>query len=144
MSDSSIEPGGAPLPEPNTYNPIFSSSMSLGTPVAFSTSVHDEVVPAKANVVGTTYAIGVVIRNCSTAGERGGVRYAGAVTLTSWADVLDTGTELETGKPYYVSNATAGKLTKTAPASGYVCPVGFAASPTTLFVQPSFPTAAIG
>jgi hypothetical protein len=141
MSDTTIPIGGEGLPEPNTYNPVFASSMALGTPVAISTTAADTVVPAKANSATTTYVIGVVIRNAAPGG-RGGLRYLGPVTLESWADVLDTGSALTQGVPYYVSEATAGKLTLTPPDTGFAAPVGFALSPTTLFVNPSFPTAA--
>lgn len=144
MSDTQIGPGGELLPEPNQYNPIFTGSMALGTPVAISVTTADAVGPAKANSVNTTYAIGVVIRNAAP-GDRGGIRYQGPVTLApgAWADALDTGTELTQGVPYYVSAATAGKLTLTPPDTGgtFVCPVGYALGPNTLFVQPSFPTA---
>lgn len=138
MSDSQIEAGGAPLVEPNTYNPIFSTSMPLGTPVAVSATEADTVIPANASAIGTTQAFGLVIRNAN-GGSRGGVRYQGVLTLGGglWADVLDTGTELTQGVPYYVS-PTVGKITKTAPSSEsqFICPIGYALSTDSLMIQP--------
>jgi hypothetical protein len=146
MSDSEIGPGGSQLPEPNTYNPRFSSVFPLGTPVAFSAADEDAVIAAKADAIATAGAIGVVIRKANGAFDRGGVRYNGPVTLTAaeWATVLTGESELTTGKAYYVSTATAGLLTKTKPASPFDVVVGYAASPLTLFVQPGVPVAVGG
>jgi hypothetical protein len=152
MSDSEIEAGGPLPPEPNTYNPIFFSSMAPGTPVAIMTAaeaprtgiVPNSVLPAQASTVNKTYAIGLVIRNASP-GDRGVIRYLGPVTLPAggWADVLDTGTELTQGVPYYLSSAVAGKITLTPPDVGgtFVQPIGYALSPSSMFVDCTFPTA---
>jgi hypothetical protein len=41
-----------------------------------------------------------------------------------------------TGRPYYVSTSTAGKLVKTAPSSGFMRKVGYAISKTKLYFWP--------
>ena len=114
----------------------------LGTPVTVTTTA-DEVSPAKADTLGTTLVIGVCIRKANAAQERGGVRYAGPVTLTEdqWALVLTGESSLTARATYYVSQATAGKLTKTKPGSGLVTTVGYALSATTLFVKLGVPLA---
>jgi len=142
MSDVEIPPGGAQPPEPNTYNPLFSVVTPLGAVLAVST-VADEVQPANSGALATAQAIGVCIQKANAAGERGTIRYNGPVTLTAaqWALALVGESELTAGSAYYVS-ATAGKITKTKPVSGYDTPVGYALSTLTLFVQPGQPIAA--
>jgi hypothetical protein len=150
MSDTLIEPGGAEYVQPNIYNPIFHASYAPGTPVAImdaaeapvSGIVPDSVIAAGAASANVAYAIGVVVQTAN-AGSRGWIRYSGPVTLPSWADVLDTGSVLTQGVPYYLS-PTAGRISKSAPDVGgqFVTPIGYALSPNSLFVQISFPTAA--
>jgi hypothetical protein len=42
---------------------------------------------------------------------------------------------LTAGSPYYVSNATPGNITATAPTSGWIVRVGIALSTTTLLIN---------
>lgn len=142
MSDTNLGPGGSPIPPSNAYNPIFTTAMAPGTPVSISTTEADTVQPAKANSATTTYTIGVAT-SPGGAGVRGDIVYAGPVTLTAaeWALVLAGGGELVQGVPYYVSSTVAGQLTTVAPSAGgtFTAPIGYALSPLSLFVQPSFP-----
>jgi len=137
MSDSSIEPGGAPPPQPNTLNPKVAAGAAVtpGMPV-YAESTGD-IGPAKADSATTAYALGLALINAAN-GERGQYRYSGPVQLPAtadgWGSVLNTGTALIPGDPYYVSQASAGKITHTLPGSGIVCQVGTAISETTLLV----------
>ena len=141
MSDTSIQPGGAPPPQPNTLNPTVSGAVLPGTPVY--TLADGTIGPAKADSGTTAYCQGLSLIPAANT-ERGQYRYSGPVTLTSaeWTAVLNTGTELTPGAPYYVSQATAGKLTKTLPGSGIVCAVGVASSTLCLVVNPNYHTVA--
>lgn len=134
MSDSQIQPGGAPPPQPNTLNPEVTGTVLPGTPVyALSTG---NIGPAKADAAATAYPLGMSLIPATT-GERGQYRYSGPVTLSSaeWAAVLDTGSSLTPGAPYYVSQASAGKITKTAPGSGLLARIGVATSPSCMLVS---------
>lgn len=127
MSDSEIGPGG-PLPTlPNVYNPVAAVGFPhVGTPVAINSS--GEAVYANATAPGTlAQSIGLTQAPCS-AGERVPVKYAGPLSLSAAqvAAILDTGTALTPGAPYYAST-TAGKITLTPPTgSNYVTPLGTA------------------
>ncbi len=134
MSDSTILLGGAAAP-PDTTNPVMVGACLPGTPLY--ASGNGVASPARANGASAAYPIGLAL-HAAADGERTFCKYAGLVVLTSaqWTAVLDTGTVLEYGKPYYVSAATAGKLTKTAPSEGsYVACVGIAMSTHALLVQ---------
>ena len=141
MSDTSIQPGGAPPPQPNTLNPTVSGAILPGTPVY--TLADGTIGPAKADSATTAFAQGVSLIPAANT-ERGQYRYSGPVTLTvaEWTAVLNTGTELTPGAPYYVSQATAGKLTKTIPGSGLAVTLGIATSPLCLLVNPNWRTIA--
>lgn len=142
MSDSNLEPGGAPPSQPNSLNPNVLAGATLlpGTPVYIANNSTDQGVigPAKADSASTAQAVGISLISAAN-GERGQYRYSGPITLpeVEWAAVLNTGTKLTPGATYYVSQATAGKLTLTKPGSGIVCSVGYATSSRTLLVQPS-------
>jgi hypothetical protein len=136
MSDSEILAGGAPPPQPNTLNPLVTGTILPGTPVY--PLADGTIGPARANSATTAYAAGISLIPATT-DERGQYRYSGPVTLPAaeWAAVLDTGSELTPGAPYYVSQATAGKITLTLPGSGIVVQVGVAVSETCLLVDVS-------
>ena len=132
----------SPLPVPsNTFNPVAAQSTPLGTPLAFSISTAGEVVPARANSVNTAYCCGLAATAGST-GHRLHAQFAGPLTLTAaeWDALTGDSGGLTPGVPYYVSQGTAGKLTKTAPVSGLKAPVGIAENATTLLIQISYPT----
>lgn len=133
MSDSSIVPGGLPPAPPNSYNPIMHSAVIPGETVAASAADDDTAVLANAAAAGTRQVLGVVLQGAS-AGARTGVRYAGPVTLSTeeWDAVAGTSGGLARNTWYYLSAATAGKITAT---PGGSTAVGFALSPTTLFIS---------
>lgn len=140
MSDSEILAGGAPPPQPNTLTAVVTGAVGPGTPVY---PVADgSIGPARGNSATTAYAVGLALK-AGANGERTPYRYAGPVTLTSeeWTAVLNTGTELIPGSPYYVSQSAPGVLTATKPGSGLICLVGVASSDLCLVVNPSTHTA---
>jgi hypothetical protein len=110
-----------------------------GTPVYYLSD--GTLGPARANAAGTAYAVGLAL-HAAADGERCSYRYSGPLTLTDAqvAAILDTGTEFTPGAPYYVSQATAGKLTKTLPVSGIVCAVAVATSTNGLNINPNYRT----
>lgn len=140
MSDSEVLPGGAPLPQPNTINPVVTGTVSPGTPLyALADGTQG---PARANSGTTGYCVGLSLEPAST-GERTRSRYLGPVTLTAeqWAAVTAAATTLTVGAPYYVSQGVAGLLTAVKPGSGLITLVGVASSPLCLVVNPSSHTA---
>lgn len=133
MSDSQSIPGGLPPPPPNTYNPIMHSAVVPGNVVAASAADDDTAVLANEAAAATRQYLGVCVRGGS-AGQRVATRYAGPVVLSTdeWDAVAGTSGGLTRNVWYYASAATPGKLTATANGSGAI---GFAVSPTTLFVN---------
>jgi hypothetical protein len=109
-------------------------AITVGTVVYISAA--DTVEKAMADASATAAVFGVVYAPSITAGASGSIATDGPVTATTaqW-DALtgDTG-GLVAGANYYLSEATAGGLTKTAPsASGeFVTRVGKAVSTTVL------------
>lgn len=148
--ESNLNPGGPRPVKPNQYNPIFESEIKAGQPVAIMTAaraprsgiVPSSVLYAQATSTNSTYAIGVATRQ-GQLGLRGFMRFKGPLTLPAadWTALIDIGGALVQGVPYYVST-TPGKITQTAPDVGgtFVAPIGYALSPNSLFVLPSFPT----
>ncbi len=115
-------------------------SVDVGTPVTPDPGGSDTtgIIYARANAAGTANVIGLA----ATAGEAPGfinARMAGPLTLTTeqWDRVTGQSGGLTIGAPYFLSAATAGMLTTTAPSAGgqFQTPVGFALSPTTMMVQ---------
>jgi hypothetical protein len=148
-------PGGGHVSPQDVYNPIFESPhLSPGLVVAIMTAArapHTGIVPnsvlvAEANGAGSTYAIGVVSQHAQP-GQRGLIRYMGPLTLPAaeWAAAIDIGGALAQGVPYYVSAASPGKITQTAPAGAgdFVKPIGYALAPDSLFVNCSFSAVAV-
>jgi hypothetical protein len=138
MSDISFSPGGPPLPPPDTLHPTAEVALIPGTPVY--TPSGGNVNLARSNALGTTQCTGLVVLEAE-AGDHAVVRYGGPLQLTvaQWTAVLDTGTSLTPGAPYYVDGATAGKITKTKPVSNYIAQVGLAIGPVTMLIQRSQP-----
>lgn len=141
MTDTSITPGGRAPGNGTTYNPMVASAFVVGCPVAPSLTLPGEVVPGKADSANTTYLSGIAagsgVLNSSVL-----VRFAGPLTLTTaqWDAITGQTGGLTFGVPYFLSQATAGRLTSTDPVTGFRAPVGVALSHTTLMVQISFPT----
>ena len=99
---------------------------------------------ANAGTAATAYALGLSLIPAAN-GERGQYRYSGPLTLTiaEWTAVLNTGTTgLTPGAPYFVSQATAGKITKTLPGSGIACTIGVAVSDVCMLIMPTWRTIA--
>lgn len=109
-----------------------SSPIVIGTPVYVSSA--DTVKKAKADAVGTKDVIGLVYDASITNGVAGGVILNNVLTATTtqWDAVAGTTGGLTAGTTYFLSPATAGLLTETAPTAvgQYVVPVGIGLSTT--------------
>jgi hypothetical protein len=134
MSDTSSVPGGLPPAPPNSYNPIMHSAVVPGTAVAASAAADDTAVLANEAAAATRQYLGLTLQGGS-AGQRVATRYAGPITLSEdeWDAVAGTSGGLARNTWYYVSAATAGKITATPNAAGAI---GFALSSRTLFIKP--------
>lgn len=111
-----------------------------GTPVYVSGA--NLVDLAKADAASTAVVLGLA--TASIAGDEAGVlRTSGALTLTTgqWDAVTGGSGGLTAGSVYYLSEATAGLLTTTAPSmmGEQVVPVGIALNATTLLVRVDHP-----
>lgn len=91
---------------------------------------------ARANAVGTVQAIGLATSSINNASS-GQIATGGEVTATTgeWDAAAGTTGGLTAGTVYYLSEATAGKLTATAPSTGWVLTVGIALSSTKMKVN---------
>ena len=130
--------GGGDSSSPNyTVSPIAVGSYPAGTPVYLNGS--GQAALAKADAFGTSVKLGV-LRSASQAGQPADVQWGGSLTLNAaqWESVVDTAptTGLTPGDVYYVSDATAGKLTSTkvTTADHYIVIVGVAESASSLFL----------
>jgi hypothetical protein len=108
-------------------------ALVIGTAV-YQTTVADEIAKAKADSMTTAVVSGLILDVSVADAGIGGVLTDGKITATTaqWDAVTgDTG-GLTPGSKYFLSAATAGKLTKTAPsADGQVlAPLGVAKSTT--------------
>jgi len=137
MADTVIT-SGAPGPvRPNAFRASSIQadiSVEPGQPV----TLFDLLGFSQANAAASANVAGLA----ATAGEKPGsvdVQYAGPMTLTTaqWDFITGQSGGLTPHAIYYLSAATAGKLTTTAPVSGgsFVTPVGFALNATTMMVQ---------
>lgn len=93
--------------------------------------------PARANASGTTRVIGLVKSTSVAAAASGSIQTDGVFTATTtqWDGVTGGSGGLTAGAVYYLSEATAGNLTATAPTSGFNLPVGIALSTTELEIS---------
>jgi hypothetical protein len=107
------------------------SSLVIGTPVY--TFNDGGVKKAKADVEATTNVIGLAIETIAAAAT-GEVQTEGVLAATTgqWDAITGQTGGLTPDGIYYLSEATAGMLTVTAPTTGYVAPVGIAVSTTQL------------
>lgn len=109
----------------------------IGTPVYASAS--NTVDKARANAVGTTNVIGLVYDASISNGATGGIQIDGILTATTgeWDAVAGTTGGLTRDVIYYLSDATAGILTSTAPTTSgnYVVQVGIGLSTTDMKIE---------
>lgn len=130
--------GGKPPIDGATYHPTAGENFPPGTPVCQSGDDDGTVLSAQgdsedtAAVTGIAIAVGV--ENSSVL-----VKYAGPIRLTAaqWDVITGETGGLTRQARYFLSSATAGKLTQTAPVTSgeFVTQVGIALSATDLMIQ---------
>lgn len=112
----------------------------IGTPVY--NDVADGIKKAKADAVGTKSIIGIVRDSSITAATAGIVQTNGVLTATTgqWDTAFGTSGGLTVGTRYFLSAATAGLGTGTAPSTvgQYVVELGIAISTTELLLSAPF------
>ena len=105
-------------------------ALVIGTPVYPSAA--GSVDKAKADAVGTTAVLGLVMDVSIGIGASGGIQTDGVLVATTgqWDAVAGTTGGLVAGTRYYLDPDNVGKLTSTAPttAGDFVCPLGVALS----------------
>ena len=91
---------------------------------------------AKGDATGTSRCIGLVADATIANAAIGNIAVAGPLTVADWTAIIGS-TALTPGAPYFVSDATAGLLTATAPtASGHFThQVGYALTATTMMIE---------
>lgn len=113
------------------------SAIVKGTPVYVSSAT--QVDKAQANAAGTKNVLGLVAQASIAAAGSGVIQTDGILTCTTgeWDAVAGTTGGLTAGTLYYLSDATAGQITSTAPsgAGKYIAPIGLALSPTELDIS---------
>lgn len=111
-------------------------SIVIGTPVYVKST--GNVDKARANAIGTCTTLGIVSDTSIGAAAGGNIRLFGIQTATTgqWDAVTGGAGGLTPGSYYYVSAATAGLLTTTAPTTvaELVKPAGFAISTTEMMM----------
>jgi len=100
----------------------------IGSPVYVS--VAGSVDLARANAAGTVEVLGLVKTTSITASESGSIQTDGVLVATDiqWKAVNVGGGSLVAGSVYYLDQAAAGKITATAPTTGYIVRIGVALS----------------
>lgn len=133
MTDQAIS-NSDPRSFPNSIAPIAGLNLSAGIVVRMDTTTDNTCTTARADTEAHSRAVGVC-RRYAALGDPTDVAYAGPVHLTEdeWDVVAGTEGGLAVGVIYYLSSATAGHLTATAPGNGV--PVGIALSSTALLVN---------
>jgi hypothetical protein len=128
----------APIDSPNVLVQTNdeSGSIVIGTPVY--NDANDGVKKAKADASGTKSVLGLVYDTSIANGVTGQIQIDGVVAATTvqWDAVCGTSGGLTKGVIYYLSAATAGLLTSTAPSTAgqYVVPVGIGVSTTEMLL----------
>jgi hypothetical protein len=121
----------------NTFQRVFTSTVIPGEPVYVDGA--GSVDKAKADAAGTSMCLGIAPA-AVTAASSGIVVTNGLVVLTTtqWDAVAGTTGGLTSGSKLFISAATAGRLTETAPTTGgqYVVEMGQALSTTEFQVRP--------
>lgn len=110
------------------------STINICAPVYVSSAAHVDL--AKGDATSTTDVIGLVYDTTIASGAAGNVIVDGIMTATTgqWDAIAGTSGGLTAGAVYYLSAATAGLLTATAPSTAgqFAVPVGRALSTTQL------------
>jgi hypothetical protein len=109
---------------------------TIGMPVYISSTA--KFKQAKADAVGTAWAIGVCRAASIASGASGDIQTSGQLTSADWTAVIGAAS-LTAGARYFLSEATKGMLTATPPATGFVVQVGIALSTTMLDIDPEQP-----
>jgi hypothetical protein len=132
---------GDDLDVPTTGPQLVSFTNANASPITQGMVVYlsaaDNVDIAKANAIGTIKPIAGLVNDASIAASASGyIVTDGPLTVSDWTAVVG-GTTLTAGAEYFVSAATAGKLTATAPsASGNIVQkIGYAINTTTMMVR---------
>jgi hypothetical protein len=114
-----------------------SGAIVIGTPVYNDTN--DGVKKAKADAAGTSKVLGIVSDVSITNGVSGNIAISGVLSATTaqWDAVAGTTGGLTAGTLYYLSSATSGQMTATAPSTTgqYVVQMGIALSTTELKID---------
>ncbi|MEX0271213.1 hypothetical protein AB3R30_18915 [Leptolyngbyaceae cyanobacterium UHCC 1019] len=111
------------------------SSVPIGTPVYISAA--SACQPSRANASGTAKVIGLVAATSVAAAATGAIRKDGTLvgTTAQWDAITGQTGGLTPGATYFLSEATAGRLTTTAPTTGWVLSIGTALSTTDFEIQ---------
>ncbi len=125
---------------PVSTRPLLTNN-SASVTIVICTPVYDidvdKVAPARANAAATTRVLAFVMADIAGAAS-GFCQPDGVIvgTVAQWNAVTEEGAGgLTTGSVYYLSAATAGKITLTPPTTGYVVEVGQAISTTELDIN---------
>lgn len=126
---------------PLTPNMLVSLTNSTGSTIAklsaiYKTTVADQIALAKADAAATMRFIGFASGAINTA-TSGAIIVNGVVTGSTgeWDAVTGQSGGLTPGSVYFLSNATAGMVTPTAPTTGFSVRVGIAVSTTQLLIN---------
>jgi len=122
---------------------VVSKTNDNASPIVIGNVVYNktdgDVDLARANAQGTVQVLGLVRDASIAAAAAGNIQTDGILTATTgeWDAVTGGSGGLSPGVPYYVSAATAGLITSTAPSSAgqYVVRIGLASSATSLDIS---------
>ena len=89
---------------------------------------------AKADAAGTKEVFALCKDASVTSGQTGNFVTAGQLAVADWTSIIGSAT-LTAGAIYYLSGATGGLLTATAPVAGYIVEVGVAISTTLMQIR---------
>ena len=135
------------LSAPQSGGDVVIQTNDEASPIVICTPVYndadDGVKKAKADAIGTKSAIGLVYDSSISNGVSGAIQVNGIVSATTgqWDAVFGTTGGLAFGTRYYLSAATAGLGTSTAPSAvgQYVLELGIAISTTELLLTMNQP-----
>ena len=101
-------------------------------------SAASSVKKAKADAAGTKEVIAFCKDASVTSGQTGAFVTSGQLSVADWTAALGSA-NLTAGAIYYLSGATGGFITATAPVAGYVVEVGVAISTTVMQIRTNRP-----